>query len=414
VVDPEHPRLYFGDLVGYVYAVDARTGELLWRDRPDSHPSLTITAAPTLHDGALYVPLSSLEVTAAADPAYACCSFRGAVVRYDAATGERRWKSYTIPQPAVPAGQTTAGTPILAPSGAPVWNTPAIDAKRGRLYVGTGENYSSPAEEHSDAIIAMELSSGDIAWVQQMTQGDAWNIACEMDNDANCPEEDGPDYDFGAATILATSNTGQDLLLAGQKSGQVHALDPDRNGRIVWQRQLGRGGIQGGVHFGLAAHGDALYVPMSDFDGGARWSGEAMPGMYRVDMNTGETSWFRRHADRCGDRAHCQPGISAPASAIDGAVVAGAMDGILRAYAADSGEILWQFDTVREFDTLSGVTGRGGSFGGGSGPVLADGMLYVNSGYGIYDHMPGNVLLAFGLAESAEPGTLLDRPDDPE
>lgn len=411
VVDPREPRIYFGDLVGYVYAVDARSGELLWRDRPDDHPSLTITAAPVIHDGDLFVSLSSLEVTAAADPAYACCSFRGAVVRYDAASGERRWKSHTIPEPAVPAGENSAGTAILAPSGAPVWNTPSIDAARGRLYVGTGENYSSPAEGHSDAVIAMDLDSGEIAWVRQVTEGDAWNIACELENDANCPAEDGPDYDFGAATILATTAAGRDLVLAGQKSGQVYALDPAQEGRIVWERKLGRGGIQGGVHFGMAVAGDAFYVPMSDFDGGPRWSGKPSPGMFRLDVATGETVWYREHEDSCGDRSHCQPGISAPASAVAGAVVAGAMDGILRAYDADSGELVWRFDTVRDFEGLGGRVGRGGSFGGGAGPVFADDMLYINSGYGIYEHMAGNVLLAFTVAagadgaETAESGT---------
>ena len=394
--DPATPYLYFGDLVGYVYAVDARSGELLWRDRPDDHPSLTITAAPALHDGALYVSLSSLEVTAAADPGYECCSFRGAVVRYDAHSGERRWKSYTIPEAPAPAGRNAAGTTILAPSGAPVWNTPSIDPARGRLYVGTGENYSSPSEGHSDAIIAMDLADGAIAWVTQVTEGDAWNIACELEEDANCPEEDGPDYDFGAATIVARTSDGRDVVLAGQKSGKVYALDPDRDGALLWERKLGRGGIQGGVHFGMAVAGDAFYVPMSDFYGGPRWPGEARPGMYRLDVATGETAWFHAHEDTCGERKHCQPGISAPASAIDGAVLAGAMDGVLRAYDAGSGELLWSFDTVRRFEALGGHEGRGGSFGGAAGPVFAEGMLYVNSGYGIYEHMPGNVLLAFG------------------
>jgi polyvinyl alcohol dehydrogenase (cytochrome) len=401
VADPEAPIVYFGDLVGYVYALDARSGELLWRDRPDDHPSLTITAAPTLHEGSLYVSLSSLEVTAAADPGYACCTFRGAVVRYDAQTGERRWISHTIPEPAVEAGKNSAGTPILAPSGAPVWNTPSIDTARGRLYVGTGENYSSPADGHSDAVIAMDLDSGAIAWVRQVTEGDAWNIACELENDANCPSEDGPDYDFGAATIIAHTAEGRDVVLAGQKSGRVHALDPDDDGAVIWSRKLGRGGIQGGVHFGMAATDDALYVPMSDFDGGARWPGEPFPGMYRVDIATGDVDWYHRHdAALCEGRDHCQPGISAPPSAIDGAVLAGGMDGVLRAYAADSGELLWQYDTLHSYHALGGVEGRGGSFGGGSGPVLVDGMLYITSGYGIYEHMPGNVLLAFGLPES--------------
>jgi polyvinyl alcohol dehydrogenase (cytochrome) len=392
----EAPLLYFGDILGYLYAVDAVTGELAWRDRPGDHPSLTLTASPALFDGRLYVPLSSLEVTAAADPRYACCTFRGGVAVYDARSGTRLHIAYTIAETPRVVGRNVVGTSRIAPSGAPVWNTPAIDPARGVLYVGTGENYSSPANDTSDAILALSLDDGAIVWRRQMTEADAWNMACESEERINCPEEDGPDYDFGAATILATTSEGRDLVLAGQKSGHVYALDPDKGGEIVWRRKLGRGGIQGGVHFGMALDGDVLYVPMSDFDGGARWPGEPFPGMFAVDIRTGEVLWFNRAEDACAGREFCQPGLSAAPSAIEGAVVAGAMDGVLRAYARDTGEVLWQFDSHRNYPTTDGGSGRGGSFGGGAGPVFGGGMMFVNSGYGIYFHMPGNVLLAFG------------------
>ncbi len=393
------PLLYFGDLVGNVYALNAVTGELVWRDRPDDHPSLTLTASPALHGDRLYVPLSSLEVTAAADPGYACCTFRGGVAVYDARSGEKLHTSYTIAEQPAVVGKNAVGTARIAPSGSPVWNTPALDIARGVMYVGTGENYSSPANDTSDAILALSLDDGSIVWSQQMTAGDAWNMGCETEDRINCPPEDGPDYDFGAATILATTSDGRDLVLAGQKSGEVFALDPDKGGEIIWRKKLGRGGIQGGVHFGMALDGDVLYVPMSDFDGGPRWPGEMFPGMYAVDIRSGEVLWFNRNADICEGREFCQPGLSAAASAIDGAVVAGAMDGVLRAYAKSDGKVLWSFDSVREYETTDGGTATGGSFGGAAGPVFSDGMMFVNSGYGIYFHMPGNVLLAFGPRE---------------
>lgn len=398
-----NPLLFFGDLVGNVYAVNAVTGELAWRDRPDDHPSLTITAAPALHEGRLYVSLSSLEVTAASDPEYACCTFRGGVAVYDAHSGEHLFTSHTIDEEPQVVGRNAVGTEQIAPSGSPVWNTPALDPERDLMYVGTGENYSSPANETSDAILALSMKDGRIVWSQQMTQGDAWNMGCETEARINCPPEDGPDYDFGAATILATTTEGRDLLLAGQKSGEIFALDPD-SGDIVWRRKLGRGGIQGGVHFGMSVQGDTLYVPMSDFDGGPRWPGKAYPGMFAVDIPSGETRWFTATEDGvCGDREYCQPGLSAASSAIDGAVVAGGMDGVLRIYDKRSGKVLWSFDSAREYQTLGGGQARGGSFGGGAGPVFDDGMLYVNSGYGIYFHMPGNVLLAFGLKDKPAP-----------
>jgi len=402
VVDPRNdlnndfPLIYFGDLVGNVYAVNGGSGELVWRDRPDDHPSLTLTAAPALHDGVLYVPLSSLEVTEAADPNYACCTFRGGVAAYEAETGKRLWTGYTIAETPKVVGKNAVGTDRIAPSGAPVWNTPAIDSKRGLLYVGTGENYSSPANDTSDAIVALKLSDGSIAWHQQMTPGDAWNMGCETPERINCPPEDGPDYDFGAATIIATTSSGRDLIVAGQKSGHVHALDPDNGGKLVWQEKLGRGGIQGGVHFGMAIDGDTVYVPMSDFDGGSRWPGVAKPGMFALELATGKTLWYTETEDQCNGREFCQPGISAAASSLKGGVVAGAMDGKLRVYDHGTGKVIHTFDSTTSFETLDGGQAHGGSFGGASGPVFSGNMMFINSGYGIYFHMPGNVLLAFG------------------
>jgi polyvinyl alcohol dehydrogenase (cytochrome) len=279
-----------------------------------------------------------------------------------------------------------------------VWGVPVIDEKRRRIYLGTGENYSSPADDTSDAIMAFDLDSGELIWKQQMTANDAWNMGCEVENQANCPEEDGPDYDFGAATILAVNKAGDDILLAGQKSGEVFGFNPE-NGELLWRNKLGRGGIQGGIHFGMAVEGEVVYVPISDFVGGDRWPGVARPGMYALDINTGELIWSTPAEDVCAGREFCQPGISAAATAIDGVVLAGGMDGHMRAYDSSSGKVIWDFDAIQEYATLSGRRGFGGSFGGATGPVFKDGMMYLNSGYGIYFHMPGNVLLAFSVED---------------
>jgi polyvinyl alcohol dehydrogenase (cytochrome) len=391
--------LFFGDIIGNVYAIDAVTGSLVWRDRPDDHPSLTITASPVSYEGRLYVPLSALEVTAAANPEYACCTFRGGVAAYDAASGEKLWVTHTIAEEPREVGKNNIGTPRIAPSGAPVWAGVAVDEKRRRLYVGTGENYSSPAEGSSDAIIAFDMDGGKILWIMQATEGDAWNMACEAEDRVNCPPEDGPDYDFGAAPILVTTSDGRDIILAGQKSGDVFGLDPDDGGKVLWQKNLGRGGIQGGIHFGMAADGDVLYVPISDFFGGPRWPGEAKPGMYALNIADGETLWFSPAPNPCEGRQYCDPGYSAAATAIPGAVLAGAMDGYLRAYDRETGALIWEFDTTIDFKTLSGEVAHGGSIGGGVGPVFKDGMMYINSGYGVYFHMPGNVLLAFTIKD---------------
>lgn len=186
------PRVFFGDVVGRLYSVDAQTGQLAWSLKVDDHPNATLTGTGTLHDGVIYQPVSSLEVTSAADPTYECCRFRGSVVAVDAWSGEQRWKAYSIPEAPREVGRTAAGTRILAPSGAPIWNSPTIDARRGVLYVGTGENYSSPANETSDAVLAFRLADGKLLWSRQMVKGDAWNVACMMKDNPNCPVENGP------------------------------------------------------------------------------------------------------------------------------------------------------------------------------------------------------------------------------
>ena len=282
------PNVYFGDVLGNVYAVSARSGTLTWRARADEHPNATITGTPSLHDGRLYAPVSALEVSLAVDPTYECCTFRGSVVAYDARNGERLWQTYTIKQAPVPQSRNAAGTIMRGPSGAVIWNSPAIDAARGQLYVGTGENMSSPATLTSDAIFAIDLASGAVNWVFQATANDVWNTACDTDTPQSCPPEGGPDFDFGAATILASTTDGRDLVLAGQKSGAVHALDPD-SGALVWQNQVGRGGIQGGIHFGMAAHGDTLFVPITDMPDGRTYSQPARPGLHALDIRTGES-----------------------------------------------------------------------------------------------------------------------------
>jgi polyvinyl alcohol dehydrogenase (cytochrome) len=395
---PARPLLYFGDLMARVYAVDALTGELVWKTKVDDHPNATVTAAPVLHDGRLYVPVSSLEISSAGDPKYACCTFRGSIHALDAKTGATVWQSYTIPEAPRQTGTTSVGTAIFGSSGAPIWNTPVLDIKRGVLYAGTGENYSSPADDRSDALLAFRLSDGKVMWARQKTSGDAWNVGCMLQN-PNCPKEDGPDVDFGAASILTTLPDGTDVLLAGQKSGDVYAVRPE-DGSLRWHRKVGRGGIQGGVHFGMALDGNTLYVPISDMtgveaEGSNKSKGEPRAGMHALNATTGELLWSTLADDRCQGLQYCEPGISAAVTAIPGGVIAGHMDGRVRAYDQATGKVLWETQTRQPFQTVNGVPAAGGSMGGGSGPVVQNGHLLVNSGYGVYFHLPGNVLLVY-------------------
>lgn len=392
------PGLYFGDVLGNVYRLDASSGEESFRVRADEHPNATITATPSLLDDTLYVPVSSLEVSLAVDPAYPCCTFRGSVVALDAVTGEERWKTYTIEETPAEQSKNSAGTPMMGPSGAVVWNSPSIDVARGQLYVGTGENMSSPATLTSDAIIALDLQTGAVRWSFQATANDVWNTACDTDQPASCPPENGPDFDFGAATILAAGRDGRELVLAGQKSGFVHALDPD-SGKLVWQTRVGRGGIQGGVHFGMAAANGQLFVPITDMADGREYDNPARPGLHALDISSGKLQWYTPAPDVCAGRASCHPGFSQAISTAGGLVYAGGMDGVLRVYRAQDGEELFELDATKDFKSLTGEQASGGSFGGAAGPIVSNGRVYISSGYGIYNHMTGNLLLALEIDE---------------
>ena len=400
IADAENKRLYFGDFLGRAYALDAMTGQELWRTKVDAHPNATITGTPTLGGGQLYVPISSLEVTSAADPTYACCTFRGAVAALDPETGAINWKTHTIPEPPKKFGETSIGTAILGPSGAPVWSAPTYDAKRERVYVGSGENYSSPADENSDAVFAIDARTGEKVWQTQFTKGDAWNVGCMMGNE-NCPEEEGPDLDLSAAALIVPTGDGEDTLVIGQKSGVSYGLNID-TGDILWEQRLGHGGTQGGVHFGMTAQGSTVFVPIVDMedtrDARVYDKSQYGAGLHAVNAKTGEILWRKVADNICEGREYCDPGISAAATSIDGAVFAGHLDGRFRAYDAATGEVIWSVDTTKPVKTITGEEAAGGSMSG-PGAAIADGHVVLNSGYGLYYHMPGNVLLVFAAEE---------------
>ena len=389
--------LYFGDTGARVYAIDAQTGAELWSRDVESHPGARITGAPTLHEGRLYVPVSSIEEVLASNQGYGCCTFRGSVVVLDAATGDQIWKAYTIPAEPVARGTGPNGTTLSGPAGAAVWGAPTIDAGRGLVYVATGNAYTQPAAETSDAIVGLDLDTGEIRWFNQLTPADAFILGCGGDN-PNCPEDEGPDHDFGASPALVTMTNGSDLLVIGQKSGMTYGLDPDRAGRIVWEYRAGAGSALGGIEWGFAVDGDNAYFANSDV---------ITPnpgGLSAVRLRTGELVWYAEPPPpicagpgvRSGFMSGCDASLPAAVSVIPGVVFSGSNDGGLRAHSAESGEVIWIFDTNREFDTVNGVPASGGSLNAG-GPVIVDGMVYVNSGYAFMGSRGGNVLLAFGL-----------------
>ena len=397
----DHPLAFFSDLIAWTYAIDIVTGELKWKVKIDDHPTATATAQPQYYDGLVLQPVSSLEEAAAADPNYECCTFRGSVVVLDAKRGEVLFKHYTVgAEPSVQARASFPGRRFYGPSGAPVWSTPTVDSATQTMYFSTGDNYSSPADHNSDAVIAYSLSQRKRLWTRQVTKGDAWTVSCMsiINDKGNCPLEDGPDVDIGTSPALVELGD-EKVLVVGQKSGEAWGINAD-DGTIRWRNRVGRGGVQGGINFGLAIDNGKALVPVADFDDDELPLADARPGLYAIDIDSGDLLWESPSDNVCEARGDdCDPGISQAITAIPGAVFAGHLDGRLRAYDTTTGKVLWEFDTWRDFETVSGEIGRGGSFSGAAGPLVVDGMVYASSGYGIYFHLPGNVILAFGLPE---------------
>jgi polyvinyl alcohol dehydrogenase (cytochrome) len=396
-----HHALLFGDLTGTFYALEAESGRELWKKRIEDHEAALLTGSPTVYQGNVYIGIASWEETRAINPAYPCCSFRGSVVALRASDGQQIWKTYTIAETPHPMGKTSAGTLRQGPSGAGVWSAPTIDPKRGAIYATTGDNYSAPATLTSDAVLALDLASGRVLWSRQVTPGDVFNSGCVPgENGPNCPEgsERGPDYDFGSSSILVKTPQGRDLLLAGQKSGVVYALDPDRKGEIAWTQRVGKGGTIGGVQWGMASDGQNVYAAASDAyfftkDQTRVLAPDQGGGLTALRLNDGTRAWHYA-PPACGSRPGCSPAQSAALTAIPGVIFSGSMDGHMRAFAAEDGQVLWDFDTVRPFTTVNGVAAKGGTIDG-PGPVVVNGMLFMNSGYGRFGGAPGNVLLAF-------------------
>jgi polyvinyl alcohol dehydrogenase (cytochrome) len=395
--------LLFGDQYGWFYSVEAETGRLLWKKVVDPQEAVKLTGAPVAYQGTVFIPASSWEEGRTLSPDYSCCTFRGSVTALRIKDGSELWKAYTIREKPRPTGKNSAGIEQWGPSGAGVWSAPTLDPKRGLLYITTGDNFSTPPTNMSDSVVALELGTGRIAWFKQTTPGDVWNSSCSQKG--TCP---GPDYDYGSSVLLAKAENGRELLLVGQKSGVVYALDPDRKGEIVWQVRVGKGGINGGVQWGMASDGQRVYAATSDVvrlqganpDPLDPWpvpiDSKQGGGLTGLRIGDGEKAWYTPPA-ACGAKPGCSPAQSGAVTAIPGVVFSGSMDGHLRAYTAEEGRILWDFDTVREYETVNGVPASGGSLSG-PGAVVAGGMVFVNSGYRS-GAIPGNVLLAFAPDE---------------
>ena len=401
----ERPVLVFNDRTKGVFVIDALSGEFVWHNSVNDEPVPWYSATPLVTEDAVYVPVSSLEVGLAANPLYGCCTTSGGIAAFDINTGKKLWYLPTIEAEAQRTGSHFWFVQEYGPSGAAVWGAPSYDAERNWLFFGTGQNYTHPTTDTSDAIFAVDAGTGKVVWVQQYTANDAYTAACNIKalNHPNCPDPTGPDVDFGAPTMLVRTHAGRELLIAGQKSADVHAMNPD-TGERIWTTNLGRGGIIGGVHWGLAANESLglVFAPISDKKiMGFPSPGEPAPGLYALDIETGQLRWKYARPSRCEEQ-ECVFGLSAAIIASNDIVVAGSMDGYLEVVAADTGALLWSYDAWREYTAVNGIEAVGGAFDA-HGPMIADDLLIVSSGYSyVGAQRGGNALLVFQVESANE------------
>jgi len=386
--------VFFADTNGNLYSLEADSGLLRWKRQVEDHPAVRTVGSPKVYAGRVYMPVSSGEEVSGGMPTYECCKFRGSVVALDVESGNQLWKTFTIPDTPQPTRRNAVGTQLYGPSGAGVWTSPTIDMRRNQLYVTTGDSYSDPPAATSDSLLAFDLGSGSMRWAHQFTADDAFNVACNAKDKTNCPIANGPDFDFASPPILVSATRGQRLLVVGQKSGFVHALDPDNNGRLVWSTRVGKGGLLGGVMWGSASDGRNVYVAISDYVTDYNLNPNA-GGLVALRLSDGKEMW-RTVSSVCAGRPGCSPAQPAAVTLIPGAVFSGSRDGHLRAYATATGRVVWDFDTARDFQTVNGVQAGGGSIDAG-GPAVAGGVVLTTSGYSLFGGMKGNVLLAFSV-----------------
>ncbi|WP_169711741.1 outer membrane protein assembly factor BamB family protein [Henriciella litoralis] len=403
--------ILFQDGNTIVHALDALNGEVIWTKKAAVMPQNMGTGSPIQTGDQIIVPLSAIDVAAAGDPNYECCKGHGAITSLDANTGERLWDAH-MTENAEPTTISSAGTQLYGPAGAPIWTTPTIDTEKNRIYFGTGENTSAPATDTSDAIIALDLTTGERLWVYQATEQDMFNMACSGfgKDGPNCPTPKGPDLDFGGAVSLAQLADGTDVIVAGQKAGVVHVVNAD-TGELIWKTKISVGSALGGVHWGLGVANGMVFAPSSD-PPFPRPGYSPKAGLYALDLETGDLAWSRAAERGCEtDMAAMRSqenkwpdcsffyGYSAAPAITDDVVFIGALDGKVMAFDTETGETVWTYNTVREFnDTTNGVSAHGGAIDN-AGPAISGDMLFVQSGYAAFNQMPGNAFIAFRPSE---------------
>jgi polyvinyl alcohol dehydrogenase (cytochrome) len=387
-------QIIIGDLESYtvahnganVISLDRETGALQWTTQVDAHPAAIITGSPVVFEGVVYVGVSSIEESLAANEMYPCCTFRGSVVALDERTGTILWKTFDMPD----NGGLTGGY-----SGGSVWQPPVIDAKRGTLFIGTGNNYTAPPEveacqdatplvhctatdDYFDTALALDMKTGSIKWAKELSTFDTFTLAClgATGPNPNCPVPTSHDWDLGGSG----PNLMGSIVGFGQKSGIYWALDAE-NGNVIWSTPVGPGGDLGGFEWGTATDGRRIYVAIAN-SGHLPYtlqpSGQSITwgSWSALDAQTGDILW--QTADPTAGTMD-----TGAVSVANGVMYAGSYSGQMYALDTANGSILWNFAS------------------GGSvidGPSIVSGTIYWGSGYAAISPGKGNnKVYAFSL-----------------
>ncbi|HTY95830.1 MAG TPA: PQQ-binding-like beta-propeller repeat protein [Solirubrobacteraceae bacterium] len=400
-------ELILGDNVGTahakganIFAVNRTTGALIWIKQVDWHPTAIDTGSPEIAGNKVIVGVSSDEEGEAAHAAYPCCTFRGSVVALNAETGQLLWRKYTVPpnlhipckQLEVPKG--------CGYSGGAVWGAPTVNLETKTVYVGTGNNYSAPSKaetceqeaeeqktsnaectskrDYFDSVIALNLETGFLRWAHKVEGWDAFNIACVVGKSGSswCPAGTNPDFDFGGASPNLYTLNGRKVVGDGQKSGLYWVFNA-ATGKLVWDTLVGPGTGSGGVEWGSAYDGIRIYVPEADpnlFGPPIEYKladGEDARGGSWAALNPGTGAFDWQVATPGGATALAPPSV-ADGVVFVGSMASGAGEANMFALEAATGKTLWSFQA--EGSVVAG-------------PAIVDGVVYWGSGYGRF-HLP--------------------------
>lgn len=393
--------VYFGDSRGYLFALNARTGALRWATLLDTtNPDVELTGSPIVYRGLVYIGVSNKEAGyQQEDLNYPCCTARGEEMAVNAATGAVVWRHYTVP-PATAVGTWPSGATEYGPSGVSVWDSPAIDPADGLLFIGTGQNYTGSTSD-ANSVLALNLRTGATVWQYQTEPSDTYTSICDYPQYASyCPGAGtgtAHDWDVSSGPNLFRVD-GQTILGVGNKAGVYSAFDA-RTGKLLWSDALTTNpnteGGDSGIEWGTSFDGHSIYV--------ATWN--ANPGtLYALNPATGAIEWQTpAPANGCSTggavgQLGCAPAFTPAVTSSPGLVYEGGVDGKMYIFSSATGQILWSYDTVRPFQGVNGTPGYGESVSGLGGAVVANGMVYVQSGYyPLFASNDGTVLLAFGL-----------------